>query len=410
MAALIATQRRDRLRFDYGLTLGVVAVLLVATMTMASASAQAKGPKMTDMIVFFTANAQRVGAIRPDGSNERYPEFGLAGQPLRMGKVSADGKQAELLNLRDSKTWRYDFIDKSLQEIKLPTFEALPGGKLYLHTENVADVYTVFTTDAAGANRENVYSSPGFGYGLGLSPDGGKLAYHITGTPGKNPYEIYVLDLKSGKNQLIISDPKYIHFGPEWSKDGKWLLYQRCAYQQDPGHDRSDVCISRADGSEQRVLTTGQSHWFAAAYGTPQQHSSGSNRPVWSPDCSKIACALLLPDSRTAWPWAKDRPDTDHFNRDYHPEQANGGTRICVIDVGTGKITTILQDPTPTWNLRLAWSPDGKQIAFVRADVGCLGELWIIDADGGNKRFLTHGYRGTGVDFPTWEKFAVPSL
>ena len=407
------------MRISYKLTLGVVAIVVLQLfwITMASAriakttSDKGNKPMLTDMIVYFTSNAQRVGAIRPDGSNERYPTFSLPPEtPLRMGKVSKDGKTAEVLNLKDSKYWRYDFITKSIQPINLPTFVTLPGGTRYLHTDNIDNVFTVFITDADAGNREDIYSSAGFGYGLGFSPDGGKLAYQITGKPGHHPYEIWVLDLNTKKNQLIISDEKFIHFGPEWSKDGKWLLYQRCAYHEDPGHDRSDVCLSRSDGSEQRVLTTGQSHWFAAAFGTPEQHTSGSNRPVWSPDCGKIACALLLPGSRTAWPWAADRPDTDHFNRDYHPEQARGGTRLCVIDARTGKITAITDDKTPTWNFRPAWSPDGVHLAFVRADVGCLGELWIVDADGGNKRFLTHGYRGTGVDYPKWERFAVQSL
>lgn len=414
------------MRFSDKVILGVVAIAVLqsfgAAMVMASgnkhvpkiASAKSdkvKKPMLTDMIVYFTDNARRVGAIRPDGSNERYPTFGLPSDtPLRMGKVSKDGTTAEVLNLKDSKYWRYDFISKQIQPINLPTFETLPGGKRYLHTDNIDNVFTVFITDADAGNREDIYSSDGFGYGLGLSPDRGKLAYQITGKQGHHPYEIWILDLKTKKNQLVISDEKYIHFGPEWSKDGKWLLYQRCAYHEDPGHDRSDVCLSRSDGSEQRVLTTGQSHWFAAAFGTPEQHTSGSNRPVWSPDCSKIACALLLPDSRTAWPWAADRPDTDHFNRDYHPEQAQGGTRLCIIDVKTGKITPIVEDKTPTWNFRPAWSPDGKKIAFVRADVGHLGELWVVDADGSNRRFLTRGYKDTGTDYPIWQRFAVQAL
>lgn len=367
---------------------------------------------LTDMIVYFSDRERHVGVILPDGSCECYPCFGLPPQStIRMGRVAPDGKSAEILNLADSKYYRYDFISKSVQEINTPNPFPLPGGTRYLRTDNSSEwVFTVYITDLDGGNREDLYSSPGFGYGLSLNPDKTKLAFHITGTPGRNAYEIYVLDLKSKDLQLIISDPDYIHFGPEWSNDGQWLLYQRCAHIVDPGHDRSDVCLSRSDGSEQRVWTTGQSHWFAAAFGTQENHSSGSNRPVWSPDCSKIACALLLPDSSVAWQWAKDRPDTDHFNRDYHPEQAQGGTQVCIIDVETGEITPISHDPTPTWNFRLAWSPDGKQIVFVRADLGCLGELWIMDADGSNKQFLTHGYRGAGVDYPSWQQFAVPSL
>jgi TolB protein len=188
------------------------------------------------------------------------------------------------------------------------------------------------------------------------------------------------------------------------------LLYQRCAYRQYPGHDRSDLCLSRADGSEHRLLTTGQSHWFAAAYGTPERHGSGSNCPVWSPDGRRIACALLLPGSRTAWPWQADRPDTDHFNRDYHPELARGGTQVCLIDPPAGRITPITHDEPPTWNFRLAWAPDGSRLATVRADVGCTSELWVMDADGGNRRFLTRGVNGTGVDHPRWVRLAVPSI
>jgi TolB protein len=219
-----------------------------------------------------------------------------------------------------------------------------------------------------------------------------------------------VVDIESKKCQLIVSDIKYIHFAPLWSPDGKWLLYQRCAYATDPGHDRSDLCISKADGSEQRVLTTGQAHWFAAAIGTPERHSSGSNVPTWSPDGRKIACTLLLPDSQTAWPYQANRPDTDHFNRDYHPELARGGTQICLIDVKSGKIKTITKDDPPTWNFRLVWSPDGKKLAYMRADVGKLPELWVINADGKNKKFLTRGLNATGADHVRWVSLAVPTL
>ena len=99
--------------------LGVLALVILqlpgGAMTMASGSARARNgwkyePALTDMIVYFTQGGQRVGAIPPDGTCERYPEFGLQGQPLRRGKVSRDGKQAEVLNLTDSKYWRYDFI------------------------------------------------------------------------------------------------------------------------------------------------------------------------------------------------------------------------------------------------------------------------------------------------------------
>ncbi len=55
---------------------------------------------------------------------------------------------------------------------------------------------------------------------------------------------------------------------------------------------------------------------------------------------------------------------------------------------------------TPDWEVTPAWSPDGKQIAYCRKgadhdDIG--GDLWLMDADGGNQRLLTRG--GTSPQF-----------
>ena len=297
-----------------------------------------------------------------------------------------------------------------MHEIPRQRGTPLPGGERFLHDANDGNVFSLFTTDLDGENREDIYTVTGFAYCIELSPDGSRVAYHITNNPARPGYEICVVEIATGELLLIASDDEYLHFGPAWSPDGEWLLYQHCAYREDPGHDRSDLCISRADGSEHRVLTTGQPHWFAAAVGTPERHNSGSNMPIWSPDGLAVTCALLLPDSRTAWPWAHDRPDTDHFNRDYHPELARGGTQICRVDVVTGEITPIAHDTSPTWNFRLAWSPDGSRLAFMRADVGCLPELWVMDADGGNSRCLTGGLNELGADHPRWVRLAVESL
>ena len=367
------------------------------------------GLPLTDWLFF--ASEQRLGAIRPDGTGECYPDFSLPSQrQWRMGYVSPDGREAELYGLDSGKNWNYDFVNRTIREIAQRRGEPLPGGKRYLHDSNADNVFSLYTTDFDGGNREDIHSVTGFAYCVVLSPDGRKVAYHITNNPARPGYEICVVEIASKEHVLIASDYKYLHFGPSWSPDGQWLLYQRCEYQQDPGHDHSDLCLSRADGSEHRLRTTGQRHWFAAAVGTPERHSSGSNMPIWSPDGRWVTCTLLLPGSRTAWPWAADRPDTDHFNRDYHPELAGGGTQICLIDARTGEITPITHDAPPTWNFRLAWSPDGSRLAFMRADVGCLPELWVMDADGSNRRSLTRGLNGTGADHPRWVRLGVGAI
>jgi len=364
---------------------------------------------LTDWIFF--ASEHRLGAIRPDGTGECYPDFSLPSQKnWRMGYVSTDGREAELYGLDSGKSWNYNFVTRTIREIDQLRDTPLPGGKRFLHNSNEDNLFTLYTTDLDGGNREELYSATGFAYCVVLSPDGGKVAYHITSNPARPGYEICVVDIASKEHLLIASDHQYLHFGPQWSPDGQWLLYQRCEHKQDPGHDRSDIYLSRADGSEHRLLTTGQRHWFAAAIGTPERHSSGSNMPIWSPDGRSVTGALFLPDSRTAWPWATDRPDTDHFNRDYHPELAQGGTQICLIDAQSGDVTSLTQDTPPAWNFRPTWSPDSSRLAFMRAEVGRLPELWVMDADGSNPRFLTRGLNDTGADHARWVQLAPGAM
>jgi len=355
-----------------------------------------------------------VGMIRPDGAGECYPEFGNPAERMwSIGYVAPDGREIEINTPGSGKWWRCQLPSWTPREIPGPRAGSPSSdGKRRANFLNSSNVFSVYWTDSNGGNREDIMSTTGYAYCINTSPDGGKVAYHITSNPDRPGYEVYVLDLQTKKRVLIASDPKYLHFAPTWSPDGKWLLYQRCEHLRDPGHDRSDLILGRPDGSEHRVLTTGQRHWFAAALGTPDRHSSGSNMPAWSPDGRRIACALLLPGSQTAWPWAKDRPDTSHFNRDYRPEDARGGTQVCTIDLETGKITPVTHDAPTTWNCYVAWSPDGSQLAFVRANVGFLPELWVMHADGGNQRRLTRGRKGAGVSFgrhPNWVRLeALP--
>lgn len=387
-----------------------ILLMMCCAVTVAKAAEPVKNdPELTDWIFF--SSEQRLGVIKPDGSDESYPDFALASQSVwRMGYVSPDGREAELYSLESGQSWNYDFVNKSIREIPRQRGVPLPEGQRYLHDTNELNVFSLFTTDLDGVNREEIFSATGFAYGVELSPDGLKVAYHITSDPERPGYEICVVDIASKQLTLIASDHQYLHFGPVWSPDGQWLLYVRCEHLQDPGHDRSDLVISRADGSEHRQLTTGQRQWFAAALGTPERHSSGSNIAIWSPDGRSVTGTLLLPDSQTAWPWATGRPDTDHFNRDYHPELAQGGTQICTVDVETRVITPISKDDPPTWNFRPVWSPDGTQLAFLRADVGKLPELWVMDADGGNLRFLSRGLNGTGADHARWVQLAVTAI
>ncbi len=261
----------------------------------------------------------------------------------------------------------------------------------------------IWTMDLDGSDpREVTGAEDGFVYCVQISPDGQKIAYHSTMLADRDSYCVFVADMDGGNRVEVAAAQGHLYFGPMWSPDGKWVIYQDCHYPDDPGHDWADLCLGSRDGSINRKVTTGQRQWFATSYGDPETRGGGSNIALWTPDGKRVAYTRAEPGSRTAWPYQAERPDTDHFNRDYYPENARGGTAICLLDPFTGEETEFIPYESRVWNFRAAWSPDGSMFAFCRADVGSPGSIWLVNADGGDPRMLTDGYEHQGADHPVW--------
>jgi TolB protein len=224
------------------------------------------------------------------------------------------------------------------------------------------------------------------------------VAFHLAGPEG---YQIWTCDTFGRNRNLVAAQPDQLYFGPTWSPDGQWLAYQGCTFASDPGHDWADVCVACADGSFHRTLTRDQAMWFGATYGSPERHGGGSNIPAWTRD-GHILFPRRIPDSKVPWEYQAQRPDTDHFNRDFKPELARGGTGIARIHPVTARITD-LTAPTPgVWDFRAVESPDGTEIAFCRARTGESPSLWIMQSDGSDPRLLARGHDGHGADHPRW--------
>ena len=246
--------------------------------------------------------------------------------------------------------------------------------------------------------REFTGTDEGLPYGLSLSPDGQRVAFHLAGPRG---YEIWTSDTLGANRIRVAAHPGHLYFGPSWSPDGQWLTYQDCHFKTDPGHDWSDVCLARPDGSEHRVLTEGQAMWFGATYGRPGNRGGGSNVPVWTHE-GQILFPRRLPGSKVAWEYQAQRPDTDHFNRDYKLALARGGTEICTLSSGSGAVTRLTHSDPPVWDFRGCESPDGRQLAFCRCATGESPALWVMNRDGSEPRLLTHGLDDKGADHPRW--------
>lgn len=377
---------------------------------------------------WLTAQGSRLGLMNNDGTGLRYPKFDVPNQVgWEVATFFPDGRRAILVS-RDTVNphgkpfsewyhkvpthiWIYDIERGSLSEIAKKQRLApmyFPGPLLPDEERMIVQVVfldgraSLYRMDLDGTHQKQLTRPEEFPfpYGVSLSPDGKRIAFH---SPGPPPYTYRVFACKTdGTDCLLVAGrPGHLYFGTQWSPDGDWILYEDCHYKTDPGHDWSDICVGRPDGSENRVLTKGQSQWFAASYGNAKHHGDGSNVPEWCPD-GLILYIHKVPGSRVAWQYRTNHPDSNHFNKSYHPEEARGGTEICLLNPKDSSFTRLTHSNPPQWDFRPACSPDNKRILFCRAKMGEFPAIWVMDRDGANQELLTNGFGGQGADFPRW--------
>ncbi|HOW73945.1 MAG TPA: SUMF1/EgtB/PvdO family nonheme iron enzyme [Phycisphaerae bacterium] len=366
----------------------------------------------------------KTALVNADGTGLRYLEFTAPNQVTwQPAGFFRDGRRVLLLSMEPRRdgpgkpfeeyytqtpthVWIYDLNSGSLEEAATRDRMAVfYTPQLLLNNNRVLmqvcrkKAGQIFSMNLDGTDaREFTRAGEGLPYGLSLSPDGKRVAYHLAGPSG---YQIWTSDIEGGNRIQIAGQPGHLYFGPAWSPDGRWLAYQDCHAGEDPGHDWSDICVSRPDGQEKRVLTEGQSMWFGATYGNPRNRGGGSNLVGWTHDGS-ILFPRRLPGSKVAWEFQDQRPDIDHFNRDYKPDLARGGTEICRLDPRDGSSTRLTHSDPPAWDFRAHESPDGRLIVFCRAATGDVPAIWVMGSDGRNPRQLTKGLDDRGADHPAW--------
>ena len=356
--------------------------------------------------------------IDEDGANERYIAPDVPKQvSWQWGPRFADGRHVMLLSVEGKKTWehnvrshlwKYNVESGELSELAthdrpavfMPACALIENDERLIVNPIVDGVQRVVSMNLDGTDQHEITGpDDGFTYYVQVSPDAERLAFHATGRGG---YRIYTTLVDGSDRREIAGGDGHLYFGPNWSHDGEWLLYLDCHTSGGPGHDWADLAIGRPDGSEHGVVTVGQRHWFGTSFGGPETRGSGSNVSQWSPRENVCTFTRARVGSRTAWQYATDRPDVDHFNREYRPELARGGTAICLLDPLSGDVTRLTGDDPSVWDFRTSFSAAGDRIAFCRAAVGEASELWVMNADGSEQRRLTQGLDNLGADHPVW--------
>lgn len=227
------------------------------------------------------------------------------------------------------------------------------GGSPY-PTVAVIDVSTGEAREVAGGREPD------------FSPEGSSIVLSAPSeTSGGSSYDLFIADLDSGTTTPVTSDPTSDDRTPRWSPDGAWILFNRSPHDQSYEDDNapfSDLWRVTPTGADQTKLTHIQSDGFGASVG------------AWSPNGELIAY---------------NKVQTYDFN---------GFEYLTVISASGRDRTQHLLGATDLRGEQISWSPNGRQISFVRWRRGW--DIWKHNLYSGTTKRLT---RTEGYDSsPQW--------
>jgi dipeptidyl aminopeptidase/acylaminoacyl peptidase len=193
-----------------------------------------------------------------------------------------------------------------------------------------------------------------------VSPDGQWVAYVVTTNDRESDQARSAIWMVSwdGSQRLALTAAAEGNDKPRWSPDGRYL-----AFLATPGSDKSQIMLMDRRGGDARQLTN---------------VDGDIGDYTWSPDGKRLVFTMRQTEASPAHGEtnpsqgaAEKSPkpiviDALHFKQDGEGYLAQGSERhLYLLDVESKHTEPLIRDPGFNEDLP-AWSPDGRRIAFIR--------------------------------------------
>ncbi len=233
------------------------------------------------------------------------------------------------------------------------------------------------------------------------SPDGKWVVYAVSTIDvekDKRDSDLWMASWDGSEQVRLTSGPDGEN-SPRWSPDGRYLSFLASRGTEEEKKSGAQVWLLDRRGGEARKLT---------------DIKGGVDEYTWSPDGKRLALVVSDPDpadepeKMEGWKRKTKPPvvvDRYHFKQDRSGYLKAPASHLWLFDVEAGKAEQLTKGPYEDG--APAWSPDGARLAFISdrgpdPDRAPNSDLYVIDAKAGAEQRRLTDFIGPDDGRPAW--------